>query len=59
MVRIAIMVPMGMDLWASRRSPDLFEPAIIPERKKERKEERKKEKRKKKQTNCSCWVSEV
>lgn len=30
-VRIAMMVPMGMDLWASRRSPDLLEPAIIPE----------------------------
>lgn len=30
-VRIAIMVPIGMDLWASLRSPDLLEPAIIPE----------------------------
>lgn len=30
-VRIAIMVPIGMDLWASLRSPDLFEPAIMPE----------------------------
>lgn len=29
-VAIAIMVPMGMDFWASRRSPDLFEPAMIP-----------------------------
>lgn len=30
-VRIAIMVPNGMDLWASLRSPDLLDPAIIPE----------------------------
>lgn len=30
-VRIAIMVPTGIDLWASLRSPDLLEPAIIPE----------------------------
>lgn len=29
-VRIAIMVPIGMDLCASLRSPDLLEPAIIP-----------------------------
>lgn len=29
-VRIANMVPIGMDLWASLRSPDLLEPAIIP-----------------------------
>lgn len=29
---IANMVPIGMDLWASRRSPDRFEPAIIPGR---------------------------
>lgn len=29
-VRIAIMVPIGIDLWASLRSPDLLEPAIIP-----------------------------
>lgn len=31
-VRIAIMVPTGIDLWASLRSPDLLEPAIIPKR---------------------------
>ena len=30
-VSIAIMVPIGIDLWASLRSPDLLEPAIIPE----------------------------
>lgn len=30
-VRIAKMVPIGMDLWASLRSPDLLEPAIMPE----------------------------
>lgn len=30
-VRMAIMVPTGMDLWASLRSPDLLEPAMIPE----------------------------
>lgn len=30
-VRIANMVPNGMDLWASLRSPDLLDPAIIPE----------------------------
>lgn len=33
-VRIAMMVPMGMDLWASRRSPDLLQPAIMPKIKK-------------------------
>lgn len=30
-VMIARMVPTGMDFWASRRSPDRFEPAMIPE----------------------------
>lgn len=25
------MVPLGMDSWASARSPDLFDPAMIPE----------------------------
>lgn len=30
-VRIAMIVPMGMDLWGSLRSPDLLDPAIIPE----------------------------
>lgn len=30
-VRIANMVPIGMDLWASLRSPDLLDPAIMPE----------------------------
>lgn len=30
-VIIARMVPTGIDFWASRRSPDRFEPAIIPE----------------------------
>lgn len=30
-VRIAQIVPIGMDFWASARSPDLFDPAIIPE----------------------------
>lgn len=29
-VVIAKMVPMGMDFWASRRSPDLLEPAMMP-----------------------------
>lgn len=29
-VTIARIVPTGMDFWASLRSPDLFEPAIIP-----------------------------
>lgn len=29
-VRTAPMVPFGIDLWASCKSPDLFEPAIIP-----------------------------
>ena len=28
--RVARMVPVGMDFWASFRSPDLLEPAIIP-----------------------------
>ena len=31
-VAIARMVPMGMDFWASRKSPDRFEPAMIPGR---------------------------
>lgn len=30
-VRIAQIVPIGMDFCASARSPDRFEPAIIPE----------------------------
>lgn len=29
-VTIARMVPTGIDFWASRRSPDRFEPAIMP-----------------------------
>lgn len=29
---MAMMVPNGMDLWASLKSPDLFEPAIMPEK---------------------------
>lgn len=29
-VAIARMVPMGMDFWASLKSPDRFEPAMIP-----------------------------
>lgn len=28
---MAAMVPMGMDFWASRRSPERLEPAMIPE----------------------------
>ena len=31
-VSVARMVPVGMDFCASFRSPDLLEPAIIPER---------------------------
>lgn len=27
---MARMVPVGIDFWASRRSPDLLEPAMIP-----------------------------
>ena len=30
-VVMAAMVPMGMDFWASRRSPERLEPAMIPE----------------------------
>ena len=30
-VAMARMVPMGMDFWASRRSPDRLEPAMMPE----------------------------
>lgn len=30
-VAMARMVPMGIDFWASRRSPDRLEPAMIPE----------------------------
>lgn len=29
-VAIARMVPIGMDFWASLRSPERFEPAMIP-----------------------------
>lgn len=29
-VVMAAMVPMGMDFWASRRSPERLEPAMIP-----------------------------
>ena len=29
-VVMAQMVPTGIDFWASSRSPDLLEPAIIP-----------------------------
>lgn len=32
-VAIAKMVPMGMDFWASFKSPDRFEPAMIPGKK--------------------------
>lgn len=35
-VRMARMVPMGMERWASFRSPDRFEPAMIPEEKKQK-----------------------
>lgn len=31
-VAIARIVPMGMDFWASLKSPDRFEPAMIPAR---------------------------
>lgn len=34
-VRMARMVPMGMERWASFRSPDRFEPAMIPVEKQE------------------------
>lgn len=30
-VRMARMVPMGMERWASFRSPERLEPAMIPE----------------------------
>lgn len=30
MVTMAKMVPVGIDFWASLRSPDRFEPAMIP-----------------------------
>ena len=29
-VRMAAKVPMGMDFWASFKSPDLLDPAMIP-----------------------------
>lgn len=29
-VTMAMMVPIGIDLWASLRSPDRFDPAMIP-----------------------------
>lgn len=29
-VAMARMVPMGMDFWASRKSPERFEPAMMP-----------------------------
>lgn len=31
-----MMVPIGIDLWASLRSPERFEPAMIPKRNKNR-----------------------
>lgn len=31
-VVMAAMVPMGIDFWASRRSPERLEPAMIPEK---------------------------
>ncbi len=30
-VRMASMVPMGMERWASFRSPERFDPAMIPD----------------------------
>lgn len=35
-VVMAAMVPMGIDFWASRRSPERLEPAMIPEQTGER-----------------------
>ena len=35
-VPIAAIVPVGMDLEASRKSPERFDPAIIPEIKNEK-----------------------
>ena len=32
MVRTAPMVPVGIDLWASARSPDRLEPAMMPKK---------------------------
>lgn len=29
-VTMAMMVPVGIDFWASLRSPDRFEPAMMP-----------------------------
>lgn len=29
-VPMAMMVPMGIDFWASRKSPERLEPAMIP-----------------------------
>lgn len=36
-VAMAATVPMGIDLWASAKSPDRLEPAIMPEKDKKRK----------------------
>lgn len=33
---MAAMVPMGMDFWASRRSPERLEPAMMPGRQRDR-----------------------
>lgn len=35
-VMMAARVPIGIDFWASRRSPDRFDPAMIPARERER-----------------------
>lgn len=41
-VVMAAMVPMGIDFWASRRSPERLEPAMIPEQTVEVDEEKSK-----------------
>lgn len=45
-VVMAAMVPMGIDFWASRRSPERLEPAMIPEQINRKQILKKKEKRK-------------
>lgn len=39
-VVMAAMVPMGIDFWASRRSPERLEPAMIPEQEIRKKSDR-------------------
>lgn len=49
---MAAMVPMGIDFWASRRSPERLEPAMIPEQTAEKQTMRSEVYTHKKQSVC-------